>query len=281
MPGPMRGVPVDVITEASPYWNPEWASLDEFLSKEDDEAKAKVHYHELAHIQPSNKDIRDRGKRHQDNMSKYHKIREIFGPGSLYHPNQVLAKFHFPSDGICHKEIMYRLACKVSELRSLQERNYLVMDPWDFIRWRLAIKVQEYLPRPGSTASSFVKSAIVKLCDLDEPDKPNRFADPLMRAAVVLSANLQNRPNLYKSGVQVRQKSVSRVSTSPAAPSGVRKSGRARGRPPGPSRPMATSETRDERRRVNRAKIAAALPQSTYQGVNAWRAKREARNPRD
>lgn len=93
-------MPVAKISEDSPYWVAAWESLNAFLAKEGEEETLKQQYRVRHNLDPDNKLVQRRGKFHQDNMSKYHKIREIFGPDSDYHPNQLAAKHHLPRLGL-------------------------------------------------------------------------------------------------------------------------------------------------------------------------------------
>ncbi|RDA88190.1 hypothetical protein CP532_6817 [Ophiocordyceps camponoti-leonardi (nom. inval.)] len=273
MPSVMRKVPVEVITEDSSYCEPDWATVEDFLAGEEHEEKEKRKFKELSDGHPQNRSYAEKYKLHQDNVSKFRRIRDIFGPGSSYHPNQLVAKCHLPPAGLCEKEIMYRLACKVSELRTLQEKGYLTMDPWDFLRWRIATKVQEHLRHPGDRAHSFIKSVIMRLWDADDGKNRNTYADPLMREAAIRAANVSNRPNLYKKPKTGRLPSASSTSRQPKTST----TGRKRGRPKGPT----LEELREARRRERRERMAA-IPsmyrEPVYSGVNAYRANQRAQN---
>ncbi|RDA93503.1 hypothetical protein CP533_3968 [Ophiocordyceps camponoti-saundersi (nom. inval.)] len=281
MPSVMRHVPVDVISEDSPYYDPEWTSVTDFLEGEAHEEKEKLKYKELMDLHPDNKVYRERHKNHQDNVSKYRKIREIFGPGSNYHPNQLVAKCHLPVGGLCEKEIMYRLACKISELSVLHEKNDLVMDPWDFIRWRIASKIQEHLSHPGGRGHNFIKSVIQKLWDLDDGHTKNIYADPLMREAAIRSARLSNRPNLYKTTHTGRKSSATGIPREPKKSTTGRKRGRPKGSTSKKPSPEESREARRRERKRNRESIPAMYRDSvypTYTGVNNWRANKLAQN---
>ncbi|EQL01226.1 acyl-CoA thioesterase II [Ophiocordyceps sinensis CO18] len=196
-PASLRDTPVAKITQDSPYWIPSWESLDDYLAKEGGEDAKKQEWRIRLQRNPGDKKAREAVKKHQDNMSKHYKIREIFGPDSDYHPNQVVSKRHLPTRGLCRKEVMYRLACKISELRELHARGVLAMEPWDFIRWRIGKKIQEKLSLPGKSASSFMASAVYRLCD-ENQDGSNPHGDAVLRAAVMLAARSQKRLGNYK-----------------------------------------------------------------------------------
>ncbi|RCI15834.1 hypothetical protein L249_2484 [Ophiocordyceps polyrhachis-furcata BCC 54312] len=255
----MRHVPVNVINEDSSYCEPNWASVEDFLAGEEHEEKEKRKYKELADGNPSNKIYAEKYKNHLDNVSKFRRIRDIFGPGSTYHPNQLVAKCHLPPAGLCEKEIMYRLACKVSELRTLQEKRYLIMDPWDFLRWRIATKVQEHLSHPGDRAHSFIKSVIMRLWDANDGSNRNTYADPFMRKAAMLAADLSNCSKRYNKGKTGRR------------PTKKSTTGLKRGRPKAPT----LEEAREAKRRARRERLAAQPATQIYSGVNAFIANRK------
>ncbi|KJZ76855.1 hypothetical protein HIM_03732 [Hirsutella minnesotensis 3608] len=271
-PSTLRSVPVAKITEDSPYWNPSWESLDAFLAKENEELRLKEQYRTLQRQDPDNKDFQKKGKFYQDNMSKYHKIREIFGPESSYHPNQLVSKHHLPPDGLCHRDIMYRLACKISDLQILHQKGLLTMDPWDFFRWRIHLKVKERQTFPGKTLSESLRSIVYRLCDDYGPQNP--YADPIMREAVVFAAKFSGRIASYKrkecSQGQYVQAAVERQNRPKTVTTR---------RPHSISRAathQAQLEAAQRARMERRARLRAAQP-STYQGVNAFRAQRRAR----
>ncbi|PHH91365.1 hypothetical protein CDD83_726 [Cordyceps sp. RAO-2017] len=269
MPATLRGVPVTKIAEDDPYWETRWESLDVFLSKEDEEKRLVHESRARLNLDPENKAVQKDCKFHQDNMSKYHKIREIFGPNSSYHPNQLVSKPHMPEDGFCVKELMYRLACKVSDLQVLQRKGFLAMDPWDFIRWRVGLKIQERLTFPGERAVSFMRTVVYKLCD-DGDAVTNPHGDPIMRQAAILAAKCQNRMGNYKTP---KPSTTNGDPRPPPPPPPKKKRGR-----PGTRQARMEKEARavEERRQERRARLAA-VP-STYQGVNAFKAQMQARN---
>lgn len=190
-PATLRGVPVAKLTEDSAYWDPSWSSLDAFLAQESDEAKEKIRSRNELKLNPTDKRLEKESKDRTDNMSKHKKIREIFGHDSPYHPNQLVRKRHMPREGLCQKEMMYRLACRVADFICLHKEGHLTMDPWDFFRWRFSIKLNERLQHPGDSAKEFLRTAVYRLCD--QSQEGNRYDDPIMRDAVLISACFQNR----------------------------------------------------------------------------------------
>jgi hypothetical protein len=140
-PPVLRGTPVKRITESSSYWQPDWLSLDKYLAAEANEIKLKEQTGRRVASQgiTSKTDpLKREHKLHMDNCSKHIKIREIFGPDSAYHPNQLVAKRHLPVAGLCEQEIMYKMACKVSDLQVLHKNGELAMDPFEFYRFQVA-----------------------------------------------------------------------------------------------------------------------------------------------
>ncbi|PNY23397.1 Uncharacterized protein TCAP_06658 [Tolypocladium capitatum] len=269
-PETLRGVPVAKLTEDSVYWDPSWSSLDEFLAKESDEERRKIRSRNLLKLNPENEELLRECKIHTDNMSKHKKIREIFGPDSPYHPNQAISKRHMPREGLCQKELMYRLACRVSDFICLQNEGHLRMDPWDFIRWRLCIRLSEILRHPGENAKSFLRNAIYKLCDRSMDG--NRYEDPIMRDAVLISADIQSRLGVFnKSGKHVVNSGLS-INFSAAV--GNARTPRPGTLPRGQSYRPAAAQQMKQPRQERRARVAASG--SHWQGINHYRAQRDA-----
>ncbi|KND90882.1 hypothetical protein TOPH_04566 [Tolypocladium ophioglossoides CBS 100239] len=269
-PATLRGVPVSKLTEDSAYWDPSWSSLDEFLAQESNEERKKIRSRNLLKLNPANKRLVKRCKVHMDNMSKHKKIREIFGHDSPYHPSQLVNKRHMPPRGLCQKELMYRLACRVSDFICLQKQGHLRMDPWDFIRWRLSTKLDEILMHPGETAKPFIRTAIYRLCD--QSMDGNRYEDPIMRDAVLISADTQSRLGVFN-------KSVKRVANGGQSINLSRAVGNPRTTQPGALprrqsyRPTAAQHGM-QARRERRARYEASG--SHWQGINHYRAQRDA-----
>ncbi|KAG5925636.1 hypothetical protein E4U42_004110 [Claviceps africana] len=280
-PASVRGVPVSRIDVQSSYWETSWDSLDEFLARESREKELKEKYLKLKRQKPSDVPISKRAKVHQDNMSKHVKIREIFGDESPYHPNQLVSKQHLPDEGLCQKEFMYRIACKVSDLKVLHKKGLLQMDPWDFLRWRVHLQISDKVNRIGQSAKGCVRSVIGKLFDHQDGSP----ADPIMREAILLSALYQNRLASFKNhgkaeytpdtSVMKYLEATMPEGSRPSRPKDLaakpvlkqvrRQSGSAKA----DARKQLNLEAREERRRRLKAQAG------TYQGVNAFRARRQ------
>ncbi|KAG6004087.1 hypothetical protein E4U54_000594 [Claviceps lovelessii] len=280
-PASLRGVPVARIDEQSPYWESSWDSLDEFLAHERREKELKEQFMRLKTQEPSDVAIRKRAKLHQDNMSKHVKIREIFSDVSPYHPNQLVSKHHLPVEGLCQKEFMYRIACKVSDLKVLHRKGLLTMDPWDFLRWRVHLQISDKVNRIGQSARGCVRSVIGKLFDHQD----GSLADPIMREAILLSAHYQNRLASFKNHgkatftpdtsvmryIEATRPDGSRLhpQRDPAEKPVLKQLGRQSRSAKAAETEQLRLQARQERRR--RLKEQAG----TYQGVNAFRAQRQ------
>ncbi|KAL6859531.1 hypothetical protein J3F83DRAFT_749283 [Trichoderma novae-zelandiae] len=136
-------------------------------------------------------------KRYRDNSSKYKKIKEVFGEQSRYHPNQILGKDYLPPGGFCQKEPMYRLACKISDLKHLHRKGALAMDPFDFIRWRILKKAASFMLSPGDNPKNSIRTIVYKLCDDSGDIQSRAYQDSVMRQAVLLSAAQRNHLGNY------------------------------------------------------------------------------------
>ncbi|KAH7140892.1 hypothetical protein EDB81DRAFT_67011 [Dactylonectria macrodidyma] len=275
----LASVPVAKIDEAGPYWEPSWQSLDRFLEREATEESLKSEFQERRNRFPDDPSVKTRYKLHQDNVSKHRKIREVFGPGSPYHPNQLVSKHHLPPTGLCHKEMMYKLACKVSDLRVLHERGELAMDPWDFLRWRIARKAQALVGSTWESTRDVLKSVVTKICDDSGLEQSEKFEDRVLRKAVLRSARYQNR--LASFGT----KKVTKPTAGVRRPSGSRPrtaSANQISRPISPdvlaNRRSSSSSTATARERQER-RARLARP-TEYQGVNAFRRQQSSR-PRE
>ncbi|KPM36391.1 hypothetical protein AK830_g10164 [Neonectria ditissima] len=244
-PAALGGVPVSKISETDPYWEQSWQSLDEFLAQEPDEEKLKENYHERLRRLPGDKALAAKAKFHMDNVSKHRKIREIFGNGSPYHPNQLASKHHLPPIGLCQKEIMYKLACKVSDLRELYNRQELSMDPWDFLRWRITV--------------------IYKICDDSGNEQAQKYEDRLLRMAVLRSAQYRDKlanygsKNVTKPGVGSKKPSSRVQKTASRIQQPARRE---------PARPAS------QLRRERQERPASA---TGYSGVNGFREEQKLR----
>ncbi|KAJ4213806.1 hypothetical protein NW759_010804 [Fusarium solani] len=284
----LRDTPVAKLTENSPYWRSTWNSLDEYLAQEEEEERLKKETGARLKLDPSNKSVAAAHKLHQDNVSKHRRIRDIFGPNTRYHPNQLVAKHHLPDDGLCQKEIMYRLACKISDLRVLHEKNELAMDPWDFMRWRISKKILSFITFHGSSARDNIRTIVYKICE-DCGSSPNmkQYEDILLRAAILRSAGYQNR---IASFTTKGEKAKASSSGSAQPRSRVASGGRPRtgsfsnivsntsSRPRAGSFSNAASNTSSQPA-LPPPRVDKHRPQpSTYMGINAWREQKRRRD---
>ncbi|KAK2605880.1 hypothetical protein QQS21_003720 [Conoideocrella luteorostrata] len=271
-PASLRGVPIGRVDEESTYWENSWDSLDQFIAQESEEKALKEHYQDLKNRGPPDLAIQKRAKFHQDNMSKHIKIREIFGDNSAYHPNQLVSKLHSPREGFCQKELMYRVACKISDLKVLNRTGHLKMDAWDFLRWRISLKLNEHLSHVGESARDNVRTTIYKISD---DGINNNYKDDVLRQAILLSAQHQHRLSSFRtSGNKFGAQDVLRAQ--PNKPF-HREPQRCRPRDAPIARPSKKPEVRakTEARQERRRQLAAQS--SEYQGVNAFRAQQRER----
>ncbi|KAH7000439.1 hypothetical protein EDB80DRAFT_895685 [Ilyonectria destructans] len=273
-PVALRSSPVDKIDETGLYWESSWQSLDKFLKQESTEEDLKKDFYERRRRNPTDKSLAITYKVHQDNVSKHRKIREIFGAGSPYHPNQLVSKHHLPPDGLCHKETMYKLACKVSDLRVLHERGELSMDPWDFLRWRIGRKAQSLVGTTWESTRGVIKTVITRICDDSGEKQAEKYEDRLLRKAVLRSAQYQNKLGTYgsknttKPVASIRKTTHRRQSSSTRAPRSAS--------PPEPvNRPFPTLTVAARERQERRQRL---IQPSGYQGVNAFRAQQRTRS---
>ncbi|KAF4977945.1 hypothetical protein FZEAL_5593 [Fusarium zealandicum] len=264
-PRSLLGTPVAKLTEASRYWRGTWNSLDAFLAQEADEERLKKETKDRLKLNPRDKATAAAAKLHQDNVSKHRRIRDIFGADTSYHPNQLVSKQHIPDEGLCHKELMYRLACKISDLRVLRDRHELAMDPWDFIRWRISIKIKSLITFPGQSVQDYIRTIIYKLCEdaVSGHVSQQKYEDPPLRAAILRSARYQNRIGSFNTKANNKPKAAgsSGPISRPRVSSGHRPRPASIATPA--SRPLPA--TRPER---------ASRP-TEYQGVNAYRAQQK------
>lgn len=280
-PDSLRGVPVERISETSSYWEQTWSSLDAFIAQEPEEKRLKEIYHARRLAEPGNQSIQSKAKLHQDNMSKHVKIREVFGANTPYHPNQLVAKKHIPSEGLCQKELMYRVACKISDLKVLNDQGVLAMDAWDFIRWRISRKLTEKLDHPGLNGKNFVRTIIYKLCD--EPKNDNTgYADPVMREAVLFSARYQNRIANFKTDGSKACAPRAKSTRPTKRTRQVNRVRRSRLRTNLSTEQADTARREEERQAERRERRAQLEAQSgSYQGVNAFRQMQQDRKSQE
>ncbi|KAF4961055.1 hypothetical protein FSARC_10289 [Fusarium sarcochroum] len=266
----LNDTPTGKITEDGAYWKTGWSSLEAFFAQEEHEEDAKREAHELLKIKPSDKDAATAYKVHSDNVSKHRRIRDIFGSKTSYHPNQLVSKHHLPQEGLCHKEVMYRLACKISDLRVLHEKHELAMDPWNFIRWRIIKKMQSFLTFSAQSGRGEIKRIILNICDDSGPNGNSRkYEDPLLRAAIIRSAGYQNRLASFNTNGNKSKKTGRKGSATHERTPSVHRS---------KTEPLKTTIWRSgPAPRVEKREKRASRP-SKYQGVNAYRAQQKFRD---
>ncbi|EGU87549.1 hypothetical protein FOQG_09367 [Fusarium oxysporum f. sp. raphani 54005] len=263
----LNGTLVQKITEDSDYWVPRWFSLEAYLAQEDSEEKKKRESKEQYRINPHNKDLAKKHKLHMDNVSKQRKIREIFGHDSPYHPNQLVSKHHLPAEGLCEQELMYKLACKVSDLRVLHDKGELAMDPWDFLRWRIAKKMQSMFTMSAQSGRDVIKRIVFSICeDSGSKGASKIYEDPTLRAAIIRSAGYQGRlASFRKPGDKSR---ITKTKTNTAGMGSIIQ--RRSKVDPIPSALIRQSALSRSDKRQKRS-----TQPSTYGGVNAYRAQQQ------
>ncbi|KAL7815599.1 hypothetical protein V8C26DRAFT_435755 [Trichoderma gracile] len=238
--------------------NPSWDSLVEFLDRQEPESEKKREVAYLSQLNPRDKALRASLKRYRDNSSKFKKIREIFGEHSRYHPNQLFAKEYLPEGGLCQMEQMYRVACKISDLKHLHRTGALAMDPFDFIRWRLIKKAASFMRNPGDNPKTSIRTLVYKLCDDSVGVLSRPYQDSVMRHAVLMSAAQRNHLSAYGPRGRTRKYWLSDQRNSPYSSRAFRRSQR-------------------HAAALARARAAAASTGPVYTGVNAFRAQQQQR----
>ncbi|KAL6823196.1 hypothetical protein V8C40DRAFT_32098 [Trichoderma camerunense] len=103
---------------------------------------------------------------------------------------------------------MYRLACKISDLQHLYNTGNLLMDPFDFIRWRIIKKVGSLLANPWDNPKKFIRTVVYKLADDSELTGTKTYQDSVMRYAVLLSAAQRNHLGSYGHKSKNRKKTL-------------------------------------------------------------------------
>ncbi|KAF4465015.1 acyl- thioesterase ii [Fusarium albosuccineum] len=208
-PESLKGTPVEKLTEDGPNWKPTWDSLNGYMALEYEEERLKKESSARLKVNPDSKSALAAHKLHQDNVSKHRRIRDIFGPKTSYHPNQLVSGRHLPDEGLCQKELMYRIACKVNDLRVLHERGKLTMDPWDFFRWRISKKISAVVNSPLASAQDNLRTIIYRICeDGGSNSMTKQYEDPLLRAAILQSAVIQNRLNSFNAKGNDKAKAI-------------------------------------------------------------------------
>ncbi|KAI5460896.1 hypothetical protein BGZ63DRAFT_324259, partial [Mariannaea sp. PMI_226] len=281
-PRDLDGTPIARLRESDPYWESGWASLDRFLDREAEEERLKREYRAEQLRKPDDKAVAKACRRHRDNVSKHRKIREIFGHNTPYHPNQLVAKENLPLGGLVEMDVMYKMACKITDLRALQAHGKLAMDPWDFLRWRVIKKARESCVFPWEKLGDVIKSIVLRIGDDSGLDGAERFEDSLFRKAILEAAKIQCTLNRYgakkvhKPSPSFSESLVPRVGPvsplPPPPPTFNRTSGPA---DPEPAREQNERSQRETTRSERRQAEANRTP--IYQGVNAYRAQMEQR----
>ncbi|KAL7946995.1 hypothetical protein V8C42DRAFT_364244 [Trichoderma barbatum] len=253
--------------------SPDGMTYLEPLMLREPEAVKKGETQKLVALNPSNKKLQDALKRYSDNSSKFKKIREVFGENSRYHPNQLIGKQYLPPGGLCQKEPMYRLACKISDLKHLYRTGELAMDPFDFIRWRVIKKAGSLLAKPGDSPKDFIRTVVYKLCDDSVASNAKIYQDSVMRQAVLLSAAQRNQLGNYGHKGKNRKNSGMRQTTLPYRGATPRQRSRLSIDDVVDNRPEAAPALTRPLAAERRARPAARP--TIYAGVNAFRAQRQ------
>lgn len=266
-PDPMRGVPVDRIDDNSPYCPPGWASLESILSAEEEAQEKKKYYRGQAEklgVSRTDKKhpLRAGEKRASDDCSKYAKIRDIFGEGSgKYHPNQIVSKNLLPPEGLCEKELLYKMALSISKLRDLHMKNKLAMDPYEFFRWvvcrNLKSSLRQILGKNATSARAVISSM--------GNEGTRAHGDEVFRTTVLYWAQLTNNSNKFRANAAKTSRPRRKL---PDAREGTHVSIAQSGRDL--ARRLSQLEMR--RRRRHQKSRGAPPPPPVYSGVNAMRA---------
>jgi hypothetical protein len=242
--------------------------LDQYIAGEKHQEEEKTRYKQMeasiTETTPTERKtmIQKKHKLHSDNVSKQRKIREIFGPSTANHPNQVVAKEYLPVDGLCgDQETVYTMACKISDLAVLSNKGELFMDPFDFFRWRVSEKIREKDFWKRGADKNPIKSIINKLGG-DDTGSP--YHDELFREAVKRSAKHQGLENRYG---RKKGKKGADTTANKASQSGLKR------KSPSTSASAADTETSEEtpeeRRKRRQERIAQKLAENatTYTGT--------------
>ncbi|EGX93880.1 subunit IV of cytochrome c oxidase [Cordyceps militaris CM01] len=283
-PFAVRGVPIERIEESSPYWQPSWSSLEELLLKEEVAQQKKAEYRAQAEalgVPKTDKKhkLRKEEKTASDDCSKYAKIREIFGNGNgKYHPNQLVAKKYMPPKGLCEKELLYKLALKISNLQELFQKKKLSMDPYDFYRWTICKNLKTDLHNALNNSHNGLTGLIRTMGD------DGKHADPVFRTIVLYWASLTGNENKFgknKKASTPRARSETRTRLGPCSAREPRSKLYEKQHPPSAYRGLggrdlaslsSHNKMMQRRKRRNLAKEEAARPK-VFEGVNAHRAE--------
>ena len=119
-----------------------------------------------------------------------------FGPETDRHPNQVLRPSLQPIDGISASlEAVHKLCVLLNSLEKLKRERILVMEPWDFLRWRIGW-IARAQPRP----SLCVKTTVHHIASVQKREK--KWSDDVVVYAVNLA---RYRPAVVKNWVSRKQ----------------------------------------------------------------------------
>lgn len=265
------GVPTQRIDEQSPYWEKSWDSLDDFLAKQADNSVMKAKLYAQLQLDPKNAVLIKKHKECSDDSSKYIKIREIFGPETRYHPNQLVAKKHLPHNGLCQKDRLYNLALRISDINCLKDRGHLhqSMDSYEFVRWRVAKLAIKRLPQIGGSARSFIAGLVDNLGNpiTGPTDKLRR--DAMMREAAIMAADYQNRGASFG---PKRNRNKNSTTTAKASTPYRRPAAASQRSSQADAEELAAARSRKQAER--RARFQQQAP--GYTGVNSFRAKQNA-----
>lgn len=203
-----------------------------------------------------------------DDCSKYAKIREIFGNSiGKYHPNQLVAKKHMPADGLCEKELLYKLALKISNLQELFQMKKLTMDPYDFYRWAICKNLNSDLLSVLYNSRKLLKGIIRTMGD------DGGQADQGFRTIVLYWASLTGNERKFGKNKARRVRKLGKPSTpktAKLASYAIHEKVDSKGRELAYG--ISHSKERDRKRR-RLADREAGRPK-IYGGVNAHRAER-------
>ncbi|KAJ2978569.1 hypothetical protein NQ176_g3747 [Zarea fungicola] len=266
-PDALRGVPVKRINEASGYWQEDWTSLKTLLAAQTEAHLKKLEYRQHADAlgirRTDRKNMwRQKEKVASDDCSKYAKIREVFGNGhGKYHPNQIVAKHYLPASGLCEKELLYKMALKISNLCDLHKMNKLAMDPYDFYRWAVCRNLDASLEYKLSSSKATLKSIIRSMGD---ESGTRRSTDEGFRTLVLYWASLTNNEKKFRKPGSKRVRSRSSNSGISTSLGGAKSASR--------QAAMEMKRRLELQPRQRKKQTAAAVQGVGYTGVNALRA---------
>lgn len=157
----LKGVPVNEVLKTSERWDPRWRSLagvemSEYWNPKWRSLVAILHERAIpdfllaeasAQLEVNRFDSALTRTRRKLSSAAAHfsSIEKAFGgpEAPAEHPNLLIAKEYLPHQGLCSVHILYTMARYVLHLKKFHERGDLAMKPWDFLRWRVAVKAEE------------------------------------------------------------------------------------------------------------------------------------------